>query len=628
MSAFLLAIFLRVYWLGIIILVLEFLKEWWSGKVPPFDIEVVGFLKRKRSDDLKGFVLPQKEYEYAGRDDAIGKIERQSLKNLGVFGSGGSGKSVLLSWFAWTYSLAGVKVFCFNYHKFEKYKGDFENLDFEYVDMSKHLPDLFNPKYKEFLIRAFSVVFVSVINKTGLMASMLEDIFREILDVKECLNWNDFAENAKKVEKNSSGLTHDVAGVVALKVKSLNVGAVSELKIQFDKSYLLDFAYLPNPLVQNLLSEFYANLIYHKAEQASISGKPHSVMLAVDECARLLRYGDISIIADLLRNARKHMRVAIASQNFTDVLRGLRHFQHFQFKTHNSEDIREIGDIEPLHMETVRQLTGHEFSWINSEDENEKGGEGQIISIYQLNTERLDVFREQHPQKYDGEDRGRVQTGSDIEKDVIPQQDGKSVQDVKQNIGFDSAVVKKQILDLLEKNAPQGKYESEIFSSLGISRADSRRGNAHSLLQRMVKSGEIRRYQYVGIKETKMVYYIGNEKGRESPIHVRGIDDIKKVCQIVNEKILSEYVSNHGWDVEISSCFLDFKTGLAHDIKDDVRKLQDKEHFKKPTTFACGNYEVKKYYENVLSVVDDIEGRYFVCCLPELASLIERMRNG
>ncbi|MDE2590273.1 MAG: hypothetical protein KGL95_11505, partial [Patescibacteria group bacterium] len=218
------------------------------------------------------------------------------------------------------------------------------------------------------------------------MASMLEEVFRKILNVAPCRDWNEFEQNARRVAKESGGLEQDVASIVALKVSSLNVGQVREIEFDFSKSYLLDFAYLPNNLAQNLYSEFYANLIYKKAEEESIAGRPHSIMLAIDECHRLLKYGDISITAEILRNARKHMRVAIATQSMTDVLEGLRHFQHFQFKTHNSKDVDEISKISPLHAEAIRQLKEREFAWVND-------GNTELIPIFELDIITLETTR-------------------------------------------------------------------------------------------------------------------------------------------------------------------------------------------------------------------------------------------
>lgn len=341
------------------------------------DVKVVAYLTREEQVIGQGgkFVLPTKIRDKAKCYPLLETIESRALRSIGVFGVAGSGKSTLLRWICWQYSDPvesarigldePIKVFAFSYHRFQKGYGDFENLAFKEIEIARHLPLVFKTEYKEFLIRAFSTVFVSLLSNRGIMASMLDDIFREILDYRACGSWEDFIKNAKSLERCNSGLKQEVITIVISKVNALMVGKVQPIEIEFDRSYLFDFSTLPNELSQNFYSEFYATLVYDKAQSESIEGRKLTIALAVDECHRLLRYSDRSIIADILKNGRKHIRAWIATQEPISVNQDARHFQHLQFGSHSDETIKSISTLSPLHADAVRQCDEREFVWIN-----------------------------------------------------------------------------------------------------------------------------------------------------------------------------------------------------------------------------------------------------------------------
>jgi hypothetical protein len=615
--SFLLLLFIFRYW-EILILGGIILASWkiWERRKAPIDTKIIARLFRQRDDKLQGYVLPIRENVSPENSDIIAKIESQALRNIGVFGMAGSGKSTKLSWFAWAYSNAEemaryeiepINVFAFNYHKFEKEKGDFEGLDFEYVDISTRLPNLFNPQYHEDLIQSFSVVFVSEIKSTGLMASMLQDSFRDILEYKRCESWEDFRKNAESVAKNSNGLTQEVATIVAKKVRTLDVGVVGEIDFQFDKSMILGFENLPTELSKNLYSEFYARLIYRKAEAESISGKPHSVLLMVDECHRTLRYGDISIIADILRNGRKHMRTVIATQNASDVLDSLFHFQWFQFRTSNAKDIEHIKKVDELHGEAVKRLNEKEFVWVND-------GQSQSIPIFKLDVTRLQEFRASHPQEY-----GKV---TEEKTDEQPQTNRDANVTEEKTIKYDKEETERKTLDVVEAS-PTGLFVSQVLEKIGFGdRNDSNRGTAFRLIKKMAReNGTIRIKDYVSVdnRKHKLVFSKSNPQRAETQIHKRLKDDAKKLFD-ENKILYTEGLQNQGYDFFLQSedVFVEAESGLKHSLKEWNDKVMISE--KLVITILCNEEDRQRY--SYLSCVEAGKTKLIL-----LSELLETLRN-
>ncbi len=572
---------------------LEFLR---LAKKVRVDARIIAVLLRKRSDELKGFVLPTKEYVSEKAYDLIAEIETQALKNLGIFGQGGSGKSTLLSWFVWTYSnpdemtrygIKPVTIFAFNYHRFQKGKGDFEGLGFRHVDISKNLPHVFNPEYKEYLIRAFTVVFVSVINNQGIMTSMLSDIFREILDVAPCKSWNDFSINSKKVESKSRGLKAEICTIIASKISVLNVGRVNQIDFDFDHSVVLDYSLLPDPLSQNLYSEFYANLIYRKAEEASIAGKPHSIMLAIDECKRLLKYSEASITADLLTNARKHMRIAIATQNFTDVHVGLRHFQHFQFRTLNDEDINAISNIDALHADALRQLDEQEFIWVND-------GSTDPIPIFKLDVTRIEEFRATHPQEYES-----IEDSVKTQQDVEPE---------------GSEYLEDKIIDVLKKSQV-AMYGYQIGKEVGFSPKDAI--NVRQPLRQLVSIEDDRvRTILIQLRKQEVDYFYLPESEQ---VHNLMTKETKK--KFGNWKINFEATHGTGKSDFIISredgkiLGIECETTLKRDTADLQDRITENLASDTDTIIVLPNEKAKQIYAKLFTCK--------VCLIPELEEVLK-----
>lgn len=615
--SFLLLLFIFHYW-EILILGGIILFSWkiWESRKTLIDTKIVARVFRQRDDKLQGYVLPIREYVSSKNFDIIAKIESQALRNMGIFGTAGSGKSKELSWFAWAYSnseemarygIEPINVFAFNYHKFEKGKGDFEGIGFEHVDISTRLPNLFNPQYHEDLILSFSVVFVSEIKSTGLMASMLQDSFREILEYKKCESWEDFRRNAEAVAKNSNGLTQEVATIVAKKVRTLDVGIVGEIDFQFDKSMILGFENLPTELSKNLYSEFYARLIYRKAEAESIVGRPHSVMLMIDECHRLLKYGDISIVADILRNGRKHMRTAIATQNTSDVLDGLFHFQWFQFKTSNARDIEHIKKVDELHGEAVRKLNEKEFVWVND-------GSSQTIPIFKLDIERLEEFRLEHPQVYES----RVEETRE-EQPSIKKTENKVEEKTSK---YDKEETEKKVLDVVEAS-PIGIFVSQVLERIGFGvRKDSNRGTAFRLIKKMARDVKIRIKDYISAdkREHKLVFSKSNPQRAETQVHKRLRDDTKTILD-ENKIPYTEGEVNQGWDFETKNAVLEAESGLKNSLKEWNEKVMISK--KLVITILCNEEDRERY--SYLPCVE--AGKTKLVLLYELLETLKEVRR-
>lgn len=606
----------------------------WEKRKTPIDTKIVAKVFRQRDDKLQGYVLTIRENPSPKNFDLLSRIETNALKNIGVFGTGGSGKSKELSWLAWQYSdpvevskyhtleeikqydkkgkvrirkewrpLEPVKVFAFNYHKFQRGKGDFEGLGFEHVDIFTRLPNLFDLKYHEDLIQSFSVVFVSEIKSTGLMASMLQDSFRDILEYKKCESWEDFRRNAEAVAKNSTGLTQEVASIVVKKVRALDVGVIAEIDFQFDKSMILGFENLPNELSKNLYSEFYARVIHNKAEEASMAGKPHSIMLMVDESKRLLKYGDISILAIALANARKHMRICIATQNVEDVNSGSFHFQWLQFRTSNGFDLDRIKKVDEMHWEAVKRLNEKEFVWVND-------GSSLTIPIFKLDIERVEEFRVEHPQVYESIEEKK------IEEPLLTKKE-KAVEE--KTTKYDKEETEKKILDVVEAH-PMGLFVSQVLEKIGYGdRKDSNRGTAFRLIKKMAKEGKIRIKDYISAdkREHKLVFSKSNSQRAETQVHKKQKEGTKTLLD-ENKISYKEGEVNQGWDFETENAVIEVESGLKNSLKEWNNKVMTSE--KLVITILCNEEDRERY--SYLPCVEAGKTKLVLLC-----ELLETLRN-
>ncbi|MGB6463930.1 MAG: hypothetical protein WBF38_06885, partial [Nitrosotalea sp.] len=386
-------------------------------------------------------------------------------------------------------------------------------------------------------------------------------------------------------------------------VNALDVGKVEEIEFDLERSLLLDYSHLPNELSQNLYSEFYANIIYKKAIDEAIEGTPHSIGLAIDECHRLLQFSSRSIVASILTEGRKYIRAWIASQNFGHVDVGARHFQHFQFKTHNDKDLDAISKISALHADAVRQLNEKEFVWVND-------GNTTLIPIYRIDIARMEAVR----------DYIREQ-----QKNTAP-----VVTPVK-NVAVEPSV---EVVDLedwiveLLGNSDFCMTADAITKALGYGREDIEKKRVQtSILSKMVENDKIRLVPYVtatltpDMKPRKYYYAIPNGV---SQIHKSLISDALDVLKKIGVKAEEGFV-NQGWDIlTFDNIFVDAKTGLENDLKDDLERLQNETITPKGSVviFVCTNYEVKKIYAKAFDIVDAIQNKYFVCCLNELAGIV------
>ena len=568
------------------------------------------------------YVIPTRTNLPVAKLNLLYTIEKKAKKSVAFFGGAGSGKSTGLRYLCWAYTRDyqqigleyAITVFCFNYHRFAKGAGDFEGLGFDFIDISKNIPNVFAPENFEILCRAFATTFVSVIKSQGIMSSLLEDCLRETLQLKNkpCKSWADVIKNAEVLEKESDGIKSQVFGIIATKIIRLDAGIVNEVQIDFTRSAVLDFSLLNDDLCKDFFSEFYAELIYRKAIDESVSGRPHSIAICIDEAQRLLKYSDRSVLVDILQGGRKHIRCWLATHVYTSLVEQSRHFQHFQFLTQSDEDKKAITALVDLHGDSLRFLNETEFVWINDGNTTE-------IPIYTLS---LDIMNKDLEQVTSTQQKNNVYVPPvaevEVSSDAPPQVD--NIVEMPQK---NKEELKEKIIDMLQNDAV---YLNQINTKLGLGRDDTTRFLVKDIVKSLVANNEIRIAEYVTSKKNlrpRKLYFINKDRA-ETSVHRQGVEDIKQVCKNLGEKIIGTYQFNQGWDIELEFCYCDFKTGFSSDVKDDVRKLQDS---KKPVVFVCLNYDVKQRYENTLSVVDGMEGKYGVCCLDTLADTIRELKK-
>jgi hypothetical protein len=624
----LILLFYFYFWIAVAGVISLAFWKFFTRRGSLIDNKIVARLFRQRDDKLQGYVLPIREEVSPKNYDIIASIEGVNLKHLLFGGAGGSGKSFALLWFLWQYTnpdecqrngIEPCVAYAFNVKPHPKGKGDFENIEFRYFNLLNNLPDFFNEEYKTELVLTFACIYTSVLTSVGIMANAMPNFFGNILDYKPCKSIRDVINNALQLANTSTGLNQQLYSFIALKMKELDVGTQNEIEFDWNVSTILDVSFIPTPLGQNFVIEMYSRIITKKAMQEHREGRSHRIILCVDEAARLLKHGAFSILSVALREGRAGMRLFLGTQTpAIDILQGDEHYQWFQFRTSNSNDIQRIQTLSPLHAEAVRLLREHEFVWVND-------GQSQSIPIFKIDGTRLKEFRKVHPQVYPSE---KVETRKEITetKDVIVEEK------TEETLRFDREKAENEIRKVIAESGT-GLFISEILTRIGYGDRNHRhRGDAFRLIKKMGKDGKIRIEDYISSdgREHKLCLDSKSEDHKETQMHRKILSDIynnvkKEGWQYVEGKI------NQGWDgwIEELRVYIDAKTGYEHTLGNDIPRLRDENVTKKDwlVIFVCPNDAVKQKYLEGLGDVKGIENRWKVCLLSELAQVLWSLKK-
>ncbi len=303
-----------------------------------------------------------------------------------------------------------------------------------------------------------------------------------------------------------------------------------------------------------------------------------------------------------------YLRVMCITQNYSHLEENYRgHFGTiFCFNNVNDVDVQKIKNGYPdgLIWEGLGQLPDRAF--IDLKFRHEKA----VVLAWKLNYERIKELKQE-----------ARDNSVKVVEDYFTEEKLEESKKVEKQIGVEDD---KRIISVLEKSEFCMTAHA-ITNSLGYIEKDSKRGNIHTrTLPKLVEEGKIRRIDYITATlkpdDKPRNYYYSVPNG-ESQVHRTIIKDAGKVLDKIKIKY-TESQFNQGWNLYASQDFcIDAKSGLQHDVIDDLRKLSEKPIQK--VIFVCANYDVKKRYENDFSVVEDIKGRIRVCCLNELENIIK-----
>lgn len=524
--------------------------------------------------------------------------EPRTNRNLSITGAAGSGKSFL----GWKLLEKRVEE---GYYKAWVISPKMYDLwtsleGFKIIDVSRvGLPDPFSYSPKYFINSV--LLTCSNITSVGINADAIKNILTNLCN-PPLRSFDDAIERLEKLRKTSE-YKLAIEGLLFRMKEFSQVTVVRDWKIE-KSNVVWDFSELEG---DSLI--FYSNLLIAISLEQMVASKEKDFILVIDESHRLVHAkekGDVSNYSVLNNMARMGRAFSgglwILSQFLSDIPYGIRGNMGMQF-VFNTTDFADLGLVaSDMLRYTVRNLKNFEFIDIKQHYDD------HFIPIFQwIGTPIPSVRNEAEIKKEEKKE----------EPKILPEQTPEPRLDRKE--------IESKIVELLEKESPL--YGNEISKKIGIDNKSKDRITFKDALKSLLNNKKVRVVNFITERDIKpRKYYFTQEGNAETPLHEDGVVRIKKVVESI-EPIISEYKGNQGWDLESATAYYEFKTGFQHDVKDDVTKLQNKTQFTKSAIIVCVNRDVQKHYEATLSVVDGIEGRFFVCCLPELVDIVRNMRE-
>lgn len=592
---------------GIVIFSLIFGKWLW-GNSPQYPVDLIGVMKREEDDDgNKYFKFHSEESNW----DVIGDLWKRSQKNIFVTGQAGlSGKSTLLE---------AIENEVTDLEECKKYGIEPQNLVIfspkhydpdELMDFDLGRAQVVNCRYE--MINPFedakafknsvAVMVSNDVNNRGIMASTAGDMAKRIIEYAPCLTWDDFFKNSDKVKDELKGdnVSIGVVNYLQTKLSDIRIDAnVSDIPVEDVIFYLGD---LEGRIARAFYYELYLQKYARELNSKKISRKP---VLVLDEI-HLIAKNEVSIISDFLRELRTRVTaIFVASQNWNDVDESLLQFAFCPAgRTLNLDPFA----TKPALRDCIALLEDTwfvDFAFTGTD----------VVPVYQVRKEYVDklkAIKETALRRRIAERECQAQ--EDIKKrtsEPLAQESKKGLRDYE-----------KSIIEILEK----GEFcmtAHAITNALGYTEKVGTRSNIHTrTLPKMIDEDKIRKIDYITSTlkpEQKSRQYYYSVPNGESQVHRNIIKDTKKVLDKFKIKYTESQV-NLGWDIYCQDFCIDAKSGLQHDVFDDLRKLKKSTQ---KVIFVCANYQVKQKYEDGFSSVEDTEGKFLVCCLNELEEILK-----
>ncbi len=475
---------------------------------------------------------------------------------------------------------------------------------FRILDCSKEMINVF--QNREAFVLAWEVLVVNSIDNFGITASQIAEMTGEILDEGVCRNWNDFEDNLEQLrkKKRDEKIALSQLNWISTKIKYLKVDAtVSDIPTS---NVILYLGNLPSKGRSFYYEAYLQHLVKELEDNPNV--KP---VLVCDESHIILKH-QASIIGYFLRELRTHVSAIIAiSQNKDDCDPQLLQFSKIFCGT--QQHLEPFMD-KPTTKECISKLPPYHFV-----DYTYRGTDN--VPVYSLSQKAVEKISQL---KQEGLRLRNSATITETRNDMVVAVAQPTKLEEKK-----AEITGVRIVEILQNDC---MISNEISKALGVGRDDNRRFQVKSMIEKLLSEKKVRRILFViennskGERRKPRKYFFINESRTETTIHLRLVDDVKKIVETQGDTIIADYKSNQSWDIETAKYYCDAKTGLQNgNIKDDVEKLKA-EPFKKPTIFVCVNYEVMSRYQNALDSIDGIENRYFVCCLDTLADVIRNLK--
>jgi len=600
-SFILLLVVFKQYVIIVGVLVSLGILSWFKDKIKSGHA-IIGTIKRVVNEDLKDRLQVWFKAEGPYDFDIVEYIGTKTNKSTLVVGGVRTGKTLEAEFLCLKLPCKKIVV---SFKKFHPNRRDFD-IGYTWIDLSKQLPNFW--KDPKSVVSAFRTAFF-VDTNVGLMIDTILDKFGEVLaeNPKSFEEFFKILESQAKRNDWETNITNLVASKMKLIQRSLK--DAKQGTIDFSKgNIVLDAGNIDSEQVKTFVVETLIRQIARVEEQAQNSEK---IYLVIDECWHLLTSkSQRSYLGEILLQGAYYIHVLCVTPSYSHLDENYQSLFGTILCFHNNST--EDGDaiekgFSPFLSEAVKKLKSSEAEVEYHFIDLKFSSNDDFVPVWQMDKDILD--------KAKAEAKQNVISETAFEADTNDAKEAEKEQE--HAVAEDELIIK-----ILEKNEFCMTAHA-ITNALGYTEKDYKRGNIHGRnLPDLERDGKIKLVGYVtttlkvGMKPKK--YYYSIPTG-ESQIHRTILKDVKCVLNKLGLKFTESQV-NQWWDIETKNFYCDGKSGLQHDVKDDLRKLQEKET--KKVIFVCVNYEVKKRYENTFSSVEGIEGKYQVCCLNELSNII------
>jgi hypothetical protein len=620
-SAIILAIYLQLWAFLVGGLILLWLKVFFFGRRENIPFEYVGVFQRvkDKENNNREMVFSEQPHEDA---DYLKELfsENKANHNLLVVGYSGGGKSLLLVAFV---EDAHKRFGKNNFVIFSpKFFDEDESIDFELpfltvVDCKKNMINPFEdiPSF----ISSWEVHANNKMSMQGITASQIGSMAGEIARLHPCKTWSDFGRNAEelKLDAINSGSMISMGQInwILTELPNLSVEITTD---EIPTKNVIFYLGSLNKTSRAYYYELFLQKLDRELNSKKLIEKP---ILVLDEIHIVARK-EVGGLSSIMRELRTRVEAVWGgSQNLNDIAPELLMFEGIPaFQTHNLKPFSEKPTLEECIGKLADKDVNKKLPYRFIDYADTRSNDVYVLRVKPEYAQKIKELKLQALKK-------RLEN---TVKESEQKSDDKVSEEVRTET--DEDVVSK-IISILE-NSEICLTAHGITSGLGYSKTDSRRRNLQlRVLPELLKNDKIRKIDYVTARlkpeQKARKYFYSIPKG-ESQVHHTLVVDALDVLEKISV-LASEGQTNQGWDIHCTeqNFHIDSKSGLEHDLKSDITRLRDENITPKGSIviFVCANYEIRQRYSDAFSVVEEIQGRYRICCLNELADIIRGLKK-